>query len=78
LELGDAGQGSSCGLTIRVKLPLRPSPDAYGFAVVTAEDQQIRFPMAKSLAIFDLGRPLRDGAGNRDERGRVAGLVGIG
>ena len=36
--------------------------------MVTAEDEQIRFPVAKGLAIFDLGRPMFDQAGSRDER----------
>jgi len=35
--------------------------------VLAAEDQQIGFPVAKSLAIVDLGWPLRNGAGSRNE-----------
>jgi hypothetical protein len=35
--------------------------------VLAPEDQQIGFPVAKSLAIVDLGWPLRNGAGSRNE-----------
>ena len=66
------------GLTVRVRqqdgvagLALDHAGQV-GLAVLTAEDQQIRLPMAKGLAILDLDRPVLDSAGGGDGAMRAA------
>ena len=47
-----------------------------GLAVLAAEDQQIRLPVAEGLAILDLGRPVLDDAVGGDGRGaRLAAVA---